>query len=41
MIEEYEYGEEDDVEYYAVRPNKTQIKRDIAVLFALGEKMSE
>ena len=41
MIEEYEYGEEDDVEYYAVRPNKTQIKRDIAVLFTLGEKMSE
>ncbi|MDP2902173.1 MAG: ribosome biogenesis factor YjgA [Methylovulum sp.] len=41
MIEEYEYGEEDDVEYYAVRPNKTQLKKDIAVLFTLGEKMSE
>jgi ribosome-associated protein len=40
MIEEFEY-EEDDVEYYAVRPNKTQIKKDIAVLFALGEEMSE
>lgn len=40
MSEEYEY-DEDDVEYYAVRPNKTQLKRDIAVLFALGEEMSE
>lgn len=40
MSEEYEY-DEDDVEYYAVRPNKTQIKKDIAVLFALGEEMSE
>ncbi|MDD5580334.1 MAG: ribosome biogenesis factor YjgA [Methylobacter sp.] len=40
MIEEFEY-EEEDVEYYAVRPNKTQIKKDIAVLFALGEEMSE
>jgi len=41
MIEEYEYDEEDDVEYYAVRPNKTQLKRDMAALFELGEKMSE
>jgi len=42
MIEEYEYEyDEEDVEYYAVRPNKTQIKKDIAVLFALGEEMSE
>jgi ribosome-associated protein len=40
MNEEYEY-DEGDVEYYAVRPNKTQIKKDIAVLFALGEEMSE
>ena len=40
MSEEYEY-DEDDVEYYAVRPNKTQLKKDIAVLFALGEEMSE
>lgn len=40
MSEEFEYDEE-DVEYYAVRPNKTQIKKDIAVLFALGEEMSE
>jgi len=40
MSEEYEYDEE-AVEYYAVRPNKTQIKKDIAVLFALSEEMSE
>ena len=42
MNEEYDYEyDEEDVEYYAVRPNKTQIKRDMAVLFALGEEMSE
>ena len=47
MNEEYEseyvygYEEEDEVEYYAVRPNKTQIKKDMAVLFALGEEISE
>lgn len=40
MSEEYQY-DEDDVEYYAVRPNKTQIKKEFAVLFALGEEMSE
>lgn len=43
MNEEIEYDyefEDDEVEYYAIRPNKTQIKRDIAVLFALGEEMS-
>ncbi len=41
MIEEYQEYEEfdDEVEYYAVRPNKTQIKRDIAVLFELGEEL--
>jgi ribosome-associated protein len=39
MSEEFEYGEE-DIAYYAVRPNKTQIKKEIAVLFALGEEMS-
>lgn len=37
----YSYEEEDEVEYYAVRPNKTQLKKDIAVLFALGEEISE
>ncbi|MDO9106340.1 MAG: ribosome biogenesis factor YjgA [Methylovulum sp.] len=40
MIEEYEYDDEEGVEYYAVRPNKTQLKRDIAALFVLAEKMS-
>jgi ribosome-associated protein len=39
MIEEFE--DEEDIEYYAVRPNKTQIKKDIAVLFSLSEEMSE
>jgi ribosome-associated protein len=42
MNEDHDYEfEDDEVEYYAVRPNKTQIKRDIAVLFALGEEMSQ
>lgn len=40
-----EYGEfeeyDDEVEYYAVRPNKTQIKKEIAALFALGETMAK
>jgi ribosome-associated protein len=41
MNEEYDYEFEDgEVEYYAVRPNKTQIKREMAALFALGEEMS-
>ncbi|CCE22918.1 ribosome biogenesis factor YjgA [Methylotuvimicrobium alcaliphilum] len=41
MIEEHQEYEEfdDEVEYYAVRPNKSQIKRDIAVLFDLGEEL--
>lgn len=38
---EYEYSDDDEeVEYYAVRPNKTQQKRDMAALFALGEELS-
>lgn len=37
MIEE-DYDE--DVEYYAERPNKTRIKKEIAALFALGEEIS-
>lgn len=43
MINESDDYEEtgEDVEYYAVRPNKTQIKKDIAELFALGETMSQ
>lgn len=40
MSEEYEYDDE-AVEYYAIRPNKTQIKKDMAVIFALSEEMSE
>jgi len=40
MIEEDYDGSDEDVEYYAVRPNKTQIKKDIAALFVLGEEMS-
>lgn len=38
---EYEYDENGEIVYYAVRPNKTQIKKDIAALFELGEKMSK
>lgn len=43
MSDFIDYDEEfddDDVDYYAVRPNKTQIKKDIAALFALGEAMA-
>jgi ribosome-associated protein len=32
---------EEGVEYYAIRPNKTRIKKDIAALFELGEEISE
>src|SRR5512139_1235917 len=40
MIEE-DYDEYDeDGEYYAERPNKTRIKKEIAALFALGEEMA-
>jgi ribosome-associated protein len=42
MSEEYEYEYDDEeVEYYAIRPNKTQIKKDMAALFAISEEMSE
>ena len=40
MEESYE-DDDDEIEYYAVRPNKSQIKREIASLFALGEEMAE
>ncbi len=40
MNEEYGYEEEDETEYYAVRPNKTHIKKEMATLFTLGEEMS-
>lgn len=40
--EEYEVGYEDeDIEYYAIRPNKTRIKKEISALFDLGEELSE
>ena len=38
---EYEYDDKGEIVYYAVRPNKTQIKKDMAALFALSEEMSE
>lgn len=41
MNEEYEYDDDEEVEYYAIRPNKTQIKKDMAALFAVAEEMSE
>jgi ribosome-associated protein len=42
-MSEYDDYEEidEDAEYYAVRPNKTQIKKEIATLFALGETLSK
>ncbi len=43
MIKEHDDYEElgDDVEYYAVRPNKTQLKKEIAALFDLAETLSK
>ena len=32
--------EEEEVEYYAVRPNKTRIKKEIAAIFAMAEEIS-
>ncbi|MGR9085869.1 MAG: ribosome biogenesis factor YjgA [Gammaproteobacteria bacterium] len=41
-MNEEEYGYDDDeVEYYAERPNKTQIKKEMAALFDLGEALSK
>lgn len=37
---DYEYDDEGNIVYYAVRPNKTQIKKEIAALFALGEEIA-
>jgi ribosome-associated protein len=37
---DYEYDDEGNIVYYAVRPNKTQIKKDISLLLALGEEIS-
>jgi ribosome-associated protein len=39
--EEPEYDENGDlIEYYAIRPNKTQIKRDIAEIAKLAEELT-
>jgi len=38
---EYEYNDKGEIVYYAIRPNKTRIKKDMAVLFALSEELSE
>ncbi len=43
MIEEY-YPEDEideDVEYYAIRPNKTLIKKQIGAIFAIAEEICE
>lgn len=40
MSEDYEY-EDETQEYYAIRPNKTQIKKDMAALFILSEELAE
>lgn len=34
-------NDDEEVEYYAVRPNKTQQKKEIAALFALAEEISQ
>lgn len=38
--EEFGHEEVDETEYYAIRPNKTVIKQEMAVLFSLGEEMA-
>jgi len=38
---EYEYDDDGEIVYYAVRPNKTKIKKEISALFDLAEKMAE
>ena len=37
---EYEYNDKGEIVYYAIRPNKTRIKKDMAILFALSEELS-
>ena len=41
MIEEYFEDEDEEVEYYAIRPNKTQIKKQIAVIFQMAAEICE
>lgn len=39
---EYEYDEDgEEAEYYAIRPNKTQIKKEYEALFDLADEMSK
>ena len=38
---EYEYNDKGEIVYYAIRPNKTRIKKDMAVLFALSQELAE
>ncbi len=38
---EYEYNDKGEIVYYAIRPNKTRIKKDMAILFALSQELSE
>ncbi|MGB4498317.1 MAG: ribosome biogenesis factor YjgA [Methylococcaceae bacterium] len=37
---DYEYDEDGNIVYYAVRPNKTQIKKEISLLATLGEEIA-
>lgn len=37
--EYYQEDEDESVEYYAIRPNKTQIKKEIAGVFAMAEEI--
>ncbi len=41
--EEYyeEYEDDEEVEYYAIRPNKTRIKKEIAAIFAMAEEICQ
>lgn len=41
MNEEYLEDHEEEELYYAVRPNKTQIKREIAAISRMAEEMTE
>ena len=38
---EYEYNDKGEIVYYAIRPNKTRIKKDMAVLFALSQELAD
>lgn len=40
-IDDYEYDKDGNIVYYAIRPNKTQIKKEYETLFAIGEQMSK